>query len=192
MREYIADVNMGKKLYRQCRKNYKRYSYGIGIALVFLVVTLLLNVWLPSHTHSPEGITGSLLIGLGFEVPLLFGIALGYAVAVSGGREMFSRNGEKTTFTDEGFIVEYYPSAFETTEFECIESHMAFKAIKSVTYDERCARLSIMGDYEIKKYRTLQKHAERGNMVSYYVTSGLVYIYAYYPEFESVKKEFGL
>ena len=44
MKEYIADQKIGKTLYKQTKKLYKRYKYGMFVIALIITVMLVSNI----------------------------------------------------------------------------------------------------------------------------------------------------
>ena len=177
MKEYIADRQSGKELYR--------YKYGTAIMWCMLLCMVVLNLWMIQRTESMEHITAALLLGLGPDVILIIAAVLARAAAVSGGREvLMSRVAERCFFLDQSFVLEYVPNVHETTVYESVRFDMKYEDIERIVEEEKFGRLTIYGAYKVSKYR--MKDSEKG-MDSYIVSDMPLYVYGYYREFSEVK-----
>lgn len=187
MQEYIADKEIGKKLYRQKRKLYKRYKIGMVSMTVFLLVMLFINFILVQKAENMYQIIENLFIGIGIDVFFVIGAGLSRALAISGGREvMMSRVREKCVFTEHYFILEYVPHVHETTEYECIQFRIKYRDIQKMIDEDMLGRLAVYGEYETLKYRTINSEQ---HMTSYMVSDMPLYVYGYYREFDFIKRE---
>ena len=177
MKEYIADRQSGKELYR--------YKYGTAIMWCMLLCMVVLNLWMIQRTESMEHITAALMLGLGPDVILIIAAVLARAAAVSGGREvLMSRVAERCFFLDQSFVLEYVPNVHETTVYESVRFDMKYEDIERIVEEEKFGRLTIYGAYKVSKYR--MKDSEKG-MDSYIVSDMPLYVYGYYREFSEVK-----
>lgn len=187
MKEYIADKKLGKKLYYQKRKLYKRYKIGMIIMVVFLLLMIVINLRNVQEAENNYQIVEILFVGIGFDIVFVIGACLARALAISGGREvMMSRLSEKCMFTDNHFVLEYVPHVHETTEYERIQFQIKYSDIEKIEEEDLVGRLAIYGAYKTLKYRTVNSE-ERVD--SYIVSDMPLYVYGYYEEFDSLKKE---
>lgn len=187
MREYIADKKLGKKLYHQKRKLYKRYKIGMIAMLVFLLLMILLNLRNVQEAESNYQMIEILFVGIGFDVVFIIGACFARALAISGGREvLMSRMSEKCMFTDDYFVLAYVPHVHETTQYERIQFQIRYSDIEKIEEEDLVGRLAIYGAYKTLKYRTVNSE-ERVD--SYMVSDMPLYVYGYYEEFDSLKKE---
>ena len=130
MKEYIADRQSGKELYR--------YKYGTAIMWCMLLCMVVLNLWMIQRTESMEHITAALMLGLGPDVILIIAAVLARAAAVSGGREvLMSRVAERCFFLDQSFVLEYVPNVHETTVYESVRFDMKYEDIERIVEEEK-------------------------------------------------------
>ena len=130
MKEYIADRQSGKELYR--------YKYGTAIMWCMLLCMVVLNLWMIQRTESMEHITAALLLGLGPDVILIIEAVLARAAAVSGGREvLMSRGAERCFFLNQSFVLEYVPNVHETTVYESVRFDMKYEDIERIVEEEK-------------------------------------------------------
>ncbi|MFR3792816.1 MAG: hypothetical protein ACLTWO_13005 [Blautia massiliensis (ex Durand et al. 2017)] len=176
MKEYVASRKLSKKLYKRLRKKHRRYTYGMA---VFAVILLVMAATVASHLarlNSREQFVE--YIPLGVAVILLFSIpaCLVYAAAISGGREALLTQGEKCVPTGQEFVLRR----------ENIEYRMRYEDIRSITAEERSGRLALCGAYQVLQYPAPDAQTP---YLSCTVDDPPLYLYEYYPEFAQLREE---
>lgn len=193
MREFTADRKVGKKLYKRCRKNYKRYRVGSIITLILIAAIVIFDAMMVSHGENAREMAEIMIVCLCFDIVFFIVTAIVWAAAVSGGRDvLMNRLSEKCTFYDDRFEIEYVPNpAVETSEFKRIVFKMPYGNVTGVSDEVReRGKLVISGRYEILKYRSSDMWDSKVERTVEYNLP--ISIYAYYIDFEEMYREFSM
>lgn len=187
MQEFVADKKIGKKLYKQKRKQYARYKTGMTAAALLVIGLIAVNFFILMHASDSRQVLEGLLIGIGFDVVFFIGICFARALAVSGGREvLMSRMAERCWFTEEAFILEYIPGMHERAGCKKIQYRMEYRDMEKVTDDSVHGRMALFGKYTVLKYQELDENRASD---SYEVSDMPVYIYEYYKDYDLLKNK---
>lgn len=184
MKEFIAKKNSDKRLYKEIRKNYKRWTYGNIGMLVCIGAMVYLFKWVMEG--SGMGVTSEVFVvsmSLSF-IPLIVGIIC-RAFAISGGREvLMNRISDKIVLSEDCLYMEYIPCTREIVGFDYIRYCIRYSDIKSLDYQEKKRRIKITGPYQISQYRQINLGDIEGNVEVEYVDGHPFYIYAHYNSFD--------
>lgn len=155
MREFVANKKEEKKLYKKCRKNYKRYKIGSVITCLLIAAIILFDIIMVSRGESTREMAEIMIVCLCFDIFFGIGTAIVWEAAISGGREvLMNRLEEKCTFFDDHFEIDYVPNpAIKISEYKHVALRMFYENVTSVDDELKDhGRLALSGKYEILKY----------------------------------------
>lgn len=151
MSEYYLNDARERTLYKQIRKQSRKWKMGNALAVAFAVIGVL-AVGVACFCSGLHGVELLILLVAVLLVPFL-GAMLSLAVARSVGRDiLFARYGEKVCLSED-VLIESYTPRFRTIEpASLVENRIRYSAITSIVHESKACRYVICGDVETVKY----------------------------------------
>lgn len=184
VRTFVADPKMGRSIWKQIRKQFRRYQYGHQVICLILGLMLGTDVVLFRRMEHPSQFGEILVLALAVDGLYLIAAALVRALAVSGGREiLMARAAESCSFTERTLIIEYVPNVRELARYDRIRYTLPYFRIREVKEEWNKCRIVLYGTYEVAKYRKGENEPDTCSVVS----DQPLFLYEYYPEFEGIR-----
>lgn len=184
VRTFVADPKWGKSIWKQIRKQFRRYQYGHQAICLILGHMLGTDVALFRRMEHQSQFGEILVLALAVDGLYLIAAALLRALAISGGREiLMARAAESCSFTERALIIEYVPNARESAQYNRIRYTLPYFRIREVKEEWNKCRIVLYGTYEVAKYRKGENEPDTCSVVS----DQPLFLYEYYPEFEGIR-----